>query len=97
MPAAAVRAMGSAEERRRHLFAGYVDRMLQRRVRSGSSTPPAQTLRWLGWLARSMRDRSQSVFYLEQLQPDWLPGRQRWLVTTGPRAPAFSRYVRLVR
>jgi hypothetical protein len=84
MPAAAVRAMGSAEDRRRHLFAGYVDRMLQRRARSRSPTPPAQTLRWLGWLARSMRDRSQSVFYLEQLQPDWLPGRQRWLVTTGP-------------
>jgi DNA polymerase III delta prime subunit len=84
MPATAVRAMGSAEERRRHLFAGYVDRMLQRRVRPGSSTPPAQTRRWLGWLARSMRDRSQSVFYLEQLQPDWLPSRQRRLVTTGP-------------
>jgi DNA polymerase III delta prime subunit len=84
MPASAVRAMGSAEERRRHLFAGYVDRMLQRRARSGPSTPPTHTLRWLGWLARSMRDRSQSVFYVEQLQPDWLPSRQRWLVTTGP-------------
>src|SRR5215207_2431184 len=84
MPASAVRAMGSAEERRRHLFAGYVDRMLQRRAQSRSPTPPGPTLRWLGWLARSMRDRSQSVFYLEQLQPDWLPPRQRWLVTTGP-------------
>jgi hypothetical protein len=85
MPASAVRAMGSPEERRRHLFAGYVDRMLQRRARSRSPTPPAQTLRWLGWLARSMRDRSQTVFYLEQLQPDWLPSRrQQWLVTTGP-------------
>jgi NACHT domain/TIR domain len=84
MPASAVRAMGSAEDRRRHLFAGYVSRMLGRRVRAGSSSSPAETLRWLGWLARSMRDRSQSVFYVEQLQPDWLPGRQRWLVIAGP-------------
>jgi hypothetical protein len=83
MPASAVRAMGSAEERRRHLFASYADRMLERHIRQGSSTP-AQTLRWLAWLARSMRDRSQTVFYLEQLQPDWLPSRQRWLITTGP-------------
>jgi DNA polymerase III delta prime subunit len=84
MPASAVRAIGSAEERRRHLFASYVALMLERRVRQGSSTP-AQTLRWLAWLARSMRDHDQSVFYLEQLQPDWLPSRrQQWLVTTGP-------------
>ena len=84
MPASAVRAMGSAQERRRHLLAGYVERMLQRRARSRSPTPPAQTLRWLGWLARSMHDHDQTVFYLEQLQPDWLPShRQQWLVTTG--------------
>jgi DNA polymerase III delta prime subunit len=83
MPASAVRAMGSAEERRRHLFAGYVERMLQRRPGPKASTP-AQTLSWLGWLARSMRDHNQSVFYLEQLQPDWLPSRrQQWLVTSG--------------
>jgi hypothetical protein len=84
MPAAAVRAMGSADERRQHLFAAYVARMLERRGGSTSS-PPARTLGWLGWLARSMRAHNQSVFYLEQLQPDWLPSRrQQWLVTTGP-------------
>jgi len=98
MPASAVRAMGSAQERRRHLLAGYVERMLQRRARSRSPTPPAQTLRWLGWLARSMRDHDQTVFYLEQLQPDWLPShRQQWLVTTGfavivgSLSPSFGR------
>jgi TIR domain/NACHT domain len=84
MPASAVRAMGSAEDRRRHLFAAYVDRMLERRVRPKASTP-AQTVRWLSWLAEAMRAHDQSAFYLEQLQPDWLPSRrQRWLVTTGP-------------
>jgi hypothetical protein len=84
MPAAAVRAMGSADERRQHLFAAYVARMLERRA-GPKSSPPARTLGWLGWLARSMRAHNQSVFYLEQLQPDWLPSRrQQWLVTTGP-------------
>jgi energy-coupling factor transporter ATP-binding protein EcfA2 len=84
MPAAAVRAMGSAEERRRHLFGAYVDRMLERHVRPKASTG-AQTLRWLAWLAGRMRAHDQSVFYLEQLQPDWLlpTRRQQWLVTTG--------------
>jgi hypothetical protein len=59
-------------------------RMLERRA-GPKASPPAQTLGWLGWLARSMRAHNQSVFYLEQLQPDWLPSRrQQWLVTTGP-------------
>lgn len=84
MPASAVRAMGSAEDRRRHLFAAYVARMLERRVRPEASTP-AETVRWLSWLAGAMHAHDQTVFYLEQLQPDWLPSRrQRWLVTTGP-------------
>jgi hypothetical protein len=83
MPAAAVRAIGSAEERRRHLFDAYVDRMLERRGRPGT-TPRAQTCRRLAWLAQAMRAHEQSVFYLEQLQPDWLPTRrQQWLATTG--------------
>jgi eukaryotic-like serine/threonine-protein kinase len=42
-------------------------------------------VRWLSWLAGAMHAHDQTVFYLEQLQPDWLPSRrQRWLVTTGP-------------
>jgi DNA polymerase III delta prime subunit len=83
MPASAVRAIGSAEDRRRHLFAAYVARMLERRVRPKASTP-AQTARWLSWLAGSMRTHDQSAFYVEQLQPDWLPSRRlRWLITTG--------------
>jgi hypothetical protein len=33
-----------------------------------------QTVHWLAWLARQMVWRSQTVFYIERLQPDWLPG-----------------------
>src|SRR5262249_38836922 len=69
------------EAQRRHLFAVYVDRMFQRR---GTITPYTrqQTERWLAWLARAMQDHSQTMFYLEWMQPDWLPRqRQQRLVT----------------
>src|SRR2546429_741928 len=46
---------------------------------------PGQTIRWLAWLARGMRDHGEAVFYLDWMQPSWLPtGRQRWLVMLAP-------------
>ncbi len=35
-----------------------------------------QTRHWLSWLARQMKQRNQTVFYLEHLQPDWLPNER---------------------
>ena len=41
-----------------------------------------QTERWLTWLARAMKDHGQTLFDVEWMQPDWLPGqRQQRLVT----------------
>lgn len=59
---------GSVEEQRREVFARYVTRMLgtNKTVRS------QQMLSWLTWLARQMQRHSQTEFYLEQLQPNWL-------------------------
>jgi hypothetical protein len=68
-------AFGSKEERDRHLFATYVDEMFARRPldkKGGYSRE--QALRWLSNLARGMKKHDQSVFYLERLQPTWLPG-----------------------
>lgn len=49
----------------------YVERMLQRR-----STPqtylPTQTQQWLRVLATHLAQSSQTVFWIEQLQPTWL-------------------------
>jgi DNA polymerase III delta prime subunit len=80
--AAALRASGSPEQRRARLFAAYTDEMFRRRA---EDAPYArrQTLRWLGWLARSMAQHNQTVFQLEWMQPDWLPRGLRWLVTAG--------------
>ena len=49
----------------------YVSRMLQRR---GSYTryTSRQTLYWLKRLAEQLRKHDQTVFYIEQMQPDWL-------------------------
>lgn len=63
----------SPEERRRQVFALYVERMFTRRATS-TAYAPAQVRRWLGWLALRMRRQGLSVFAIEGLQPAWLPG-----------------------
>ena len=68
---------GTLKERRDHLFGAYVDQMFRRRG-VGRRYTPQQTVDWLTWLAWQMVQHSQTVFYIERLQPDWLPGEQRW-------------------
>ena len=77
-----IAAFGTLEDRRDHLFAAYVDKMFERR---GDNTQylGERTRRWLVWLARGMKRHSQTTFYIEQLQPDWLPRRQQWAPTLG--------------
>jgi hypothetical protein len=79
MPAAAVRAMGSAEERRRHLFAAYVARMLERRVQLKAATP-AQTQRWLIWLAGPCVPTTRVCFTWSSCSPTGFPaaGSSGW-------------------
>ncbi|MGQ0604249.1 MAG: hypothetical protein ACT4QE_21410, partial [Anaerolineales bacterium] len=88
-----------SKRRIEHLFDQYVRRMLARpegiRVylpptsRQERNTrpvkyPPEQMRRWLGWLARQLQQHNQSVFYLEWMQPDWLPRTvEQMLVTRG--------------
>lgn len=78
-PVAALQAEGGIEVRRQHLFAAYIDQMFRRRNPT-TRYKREQTLHWLAWLARQMVQRSQTVFYIERLQPDWLPDswKRRW-------------------
>jgi hypothetical protein len=62
--------------RRRQIFATYVQRMLNRQRKRTRATPE-QTVHWLTYLARQMREHNQTIFYLEQLQPDWLTPQDR--------------------
>jgi hypothetical protein len=82
-----LRTQGTPVERRQHLFATYVDRMFRRRGAIADYTRQ-QTERWLAWLAWQMTQHSQTVFYLERMQPDWLPQEQRWVPRQGMRLMA---------
>lgn len=66
------------EERRDYLFNIYIDRMLTRRIKT-KAYPADDIVDNLSWLAKKMDERGQSVFYIENLQGDWLdtPEQQR--------------------
>lgn len=71
------------EVQRKHLFDNYVQRMFERRGIDKRYTQK-QTIQWLNWLTQRMVEHSQTTFYLERMQPSWLPtSTQRWLATTG--------------
>jgi hypothetical protein len=66
------------DELQRQLLTRYVQRMIKPRGDT-SLYPQQQTYSWLHWLAEQMRSQQQTVFILEQLQPDWLPQQVRSL------------------
>jgi hypothetical protein len=74
---------GPAQDIRREIVGRYVDSMFQRaaHLRSTKRSPRLakdNVLRWLAWLASTMKSRNQSVFYLGWVQPSWLGNR--WAV-----------------
>jgi DNA polymerase III delta prime subunit len=72
-----VRELSQKEARlREQIWDDYVQRMVKRKG-DAERYPVNQTIAWLSWLARQMRAHNQTIFYLEQLQADWLPKRQR--------------------
>ena len=71
----------------RQVWTDYVRQMVERKgdvVRY----PLEPTRSWLHWLAHQMWEHNQAVFYLEHLQPDWLPARLQhvysWLAVRVP-------------
>jgi hypothetical protein len=68
------------QERRKHIFEQYVERMFSRRQQTGRAFGKANTKDWLAGLAQQMTGRAQTVFLVEGLQPDWLPRRgEHWI------------------
>ncbi|VAW43305.1 hypothetical protein MNBD_CHLOROFLEXI01-3659, partial [hydrothermal vent metagenome] len=64
--------LGERKMGRTLLFDVYVERMV--RYRGGESLyEPEQTIQWLSWLAQKMSQFNQTIFFLEGLQPNWLP------------------------
>jgi DNA polymerase III delta prime subunit len=78
-----VRQLGEPQERRARLFTAYTHEMFKRRGRD-SRYRVRESVRWLRWLGRTLTRRNQTLFRLDWMQPDWLPGpKQRWAVTQG--------------
>src|SRR5258708_3137066 len=67
--------LGSAEDQQRQVFERYVTRMLEQRAREWHYTPH-KTRQWLIWLAQRMKQYGLTEFYLERLQPTWLPTKR---------------------
>ena len=78
-PAAAWHAGEGAtvEQQRRQLFDAYVQTALRRKGTREGGAFDRQVGEILPWLAQQMKQRDQTLFALEQLQPDWLDGARR--------------------
>ncbi len=75
--------LNSIEERRRCLFEEYVDQMFKRRSAETRFPNHQQNIHWLTWLAQQMTMHGQTLFYIEHMQPDWLPHLQKWIPKQG--------------
>ena len=70
---------GSAEDQQRQVFEHYVTRMLEQQARKWRYTPH-KSCQWLIWLAQRMKQYGLTEFYVEQLQPAWLPTKRAQIV-----------------
>ena len=72
----------SSQNRYRHLFDSYIERMLYRRViekleqkKNSPRYSQEKVLHCLSWLGKTMVKKSQTVFLIEKMQPTWLQTR----------------------
>ena len=62
--------VATLEERQQALWDDYVTRMIARR--QPTEYEPKNIMRWLGWLAKRMRQDDMMDFIPERMQPSWL-------------------------
>jgi transcriptional regulator with XRE-family HTH domain len=77
----------SPTDRQQRVFEHYIEHVLKRRG-TATSYLPQHTIEWLAWLAQQMRRHGQTIFYIERMQPEWLP--ESW-----PHRLYYSIIVRL--
>ena len=72
-------AFEGTEQRREHILRFYTEKMLARRTTASTPFAKQQTLKWLGWLARYLLKKAETIFLVEALQPDCLdePSQQK--------------------
>ncbi len=57
------------------VWTDYVEQMLEH-GRTDTRYTHQDTRRWLAWLAKQLKQRSQTLFYIERMQPVWLEGQR---------------------
>ncbi len=85
-PESGTAGLGDGLLSRNHLFDVYVERMARYRS-TNMSYAPNDTIAWLTWLAGRMAGAGKPTFFLEDMQPSWLPPAGR---------ESFGRFGRLV-
>ena len=69
----------SIEDRRKQMFDAYMQQMFERFARTKNERyTPEQTKRWLAWLAQKMITHNTVPYLVENMQPEWLNGKDRW-------------------
>lgn len=63
------------EIRKKNIFNAYIDKMLIRKGQSNKAYTPEKTIIWLSWLAQRMNENNQTIFLIENMQPNWLQNR----------------------
>ncbi|WP_083960450.1 NACHT domain-containing protein, partial [Methylomonas lenta] len=86
----------SLKDRRTQIFAAYIDKMFQRKAPTSQIFPKEKVIYWLSWLAKGMADHSQSVFFVEDLQPNWLDGWKQRATYRGISSLLFGLMVGLM-
>ena len=100
---AKVRSASTLEQRRRQLFDDYIAAMFERRSKDVPFTRQ-QTSKWISWLAAQMVQHKLTVYYIERMQVDWLPQKQRpdyvrvakWIGRLGGRLDDAFERIKLV-
>lgn len=66
----------SEDKRRTHLYNAYIEWALRQWPLAVTGFDTAGALSWLRFLARRLEEHSDTQFFIEDLQPEWLPERQ---------------------
>lgn len=61
---------------RNQLYEVYVERMARYRSKE-MGYAPSNTIDWLSWLAKQMVREGKPTFFIEDMQPSWLPAGER--------------------
>lgn len=68
------------EDAREHVFDTFVKESFHAKLKSSARYSKSDTLSWLSWIAKQMQARNQTVFLMDELQPDWFVTRShRWM------------------